>query len=99
MGKTARDLLKIGKLDFQGEGLSLESVFLKPSHQFEHGMIEFNGNGGGLVDVFEECLFASHRFPLVISLYGPVVDAAGKVVEHRSHLAEHLLQVLERHLP
>ena len=84
------------KLDFQCQGTPLEIVLLDAPDQFEHRMIQVNGDGGILADVRFKGLLATDTLPLPLADNRPVVDASREIIEHLPHLAELLRQLAQR---
>ena len=69
-GDAASDLLEVLELHFQRQGAAFEIVFLNATDEFEHGVIEMDGDIGILADVFlEVCSYTSFLTPCVLTPY------------------------------
>ena len=95
LGDAARDLLEVGILDLEGERAALEAALGDAALQFLDGVVEFDDDLRGLVDVGQEGLLATDRLALPLGYDGTLVDAAGEVVEDAPHLAELLGEVAQ----
>ena len=91
-GYAASNLLEVQKLHFQCQRSTLEVILLDASDQFEHSMIQMDGNGGILIDVRFKRLLTADTLPLPLTDDRPIVDASREIIEHKSHLAELLSQ-------
>ena len=88
LGDGAGDLPEVVELDLEGERAALKVVLLEASHEFGNGVVQFDDHRARFVDVVLKGVLAAHRLALIVDHHGPLVDAAGKVVEHRTHLAK-----------
>ena len=59
-----RDLLKVQELYFQRQSAAFKVILLNATHQFQHSMVEVNGDVSILVDILGKGLFATYRLAL-----------------------------------
>ena len=91
-GDAASDLLEVLEFHFQRQGAALEVVFLNATDEFEHGVIEMDGDIGILADVLFESPLTTDRLALPFGNNRAIIDTTGEVVKHLSHLTKLLLQ-------
>ena len=78
-GDAASDLLEVLELDFQRQGAAFEIVFLNTADEFEHSVIEVDGDIGILVNILFEGPLTTDRLALPFGNNGPIVDTSGDV--------------------
>ena len=97
-GHAAGDLLEVPKLHLQRQCAPLEVILLNAPHQFQHRVIEVDGDGSILADVRLKRLFTTHRLAFPFRDHRSVVNPSCEVVEHLSHLAKFACQSVQLNL-